>query len=112
MYISEILSNICIELGSFKEAEYYLVSAISRAFPSYGPMTGPHATILANVEPAYLKLQLARALVLLKSFWFDKGLELLQAIEFYKDKLNSVDATTLLEAMALVCFFFKNFLIT
>lgn len=65
-------------------------------------MTDGLSTIPSTVEPAFLKLQLARALVLSKSFWFDKGLELLKAIEKHRDKLNYNDATTLLETLALV----------
>jgi hypothetical protein len=115
VYISEILSNLCMELGNFKEAEYYLNYALSKAFPHYGPLTGapslasslsPSPSLLSpslqSVDPAYLKLQMARALVLVKSFWFDKGLELLQALERYKDRLSHLDATSLLEAIAVV----------
>ncbi len=112
MYISEILSNLCMELGNFKEAEYYLTYALAKAFPNYGPITGGPLTSsmvlsatapsLQSVDPAYLKLQMARALVLVKSFWFDKGLELLQALEKYKDKLSHLDTTSLLEALAVV----------
>lgn len=89
-------------MGNFKEAEHYLSNAIAKAFPSYGALT--MSSLPPTVEPAFLKLQMARGIVLLKGFSLDKGLELLQSIEKLKERLSYADVTTLLEALALVSY--------
>eukprot|EP01126_Amoeba_proteus_P040790 TRINITY_DN4373_c0_g2_i19.p1 TRINITY_DN4373_c0_g2~~TRINITY_DN4373_c0_g2_i19.p1 ORF type:complete len:739 (-),score=131.50 TRINITY_DN4373_c0_g2_i19:151-2367(-) len=98
-YISEIISNLYVELGNFAEADDVLSVAMTKAFPNYGPMVGGNL-LSNNYEPTYLKMQILRTSVLLKSFWFDKGLDLLEAIMRNVDKLSQDDATTVLEMLA------------